>query len=108
MDSEEREIFEFLKTRVGEFISSAEIARRASTKKKFHEKPDWAKPILVRMAERGVLEHNSIGQYRIKPVIKKSHDKRWVSPDIAKILQENGVQIDNGGETGSDEYYDGL
>jgi hypothetical protein len=108
MDSEEREIFQFLKTRGTDFINPAEIARRAGGKKKFHDDPDWAKPIIIRMQERGVLEHNSLGQYRIKPVSKKHKDQRWVSPDIAKILQENGVQVESAGETASDEYYEGL
>ena len=108
MDSEEREIFYFLKTWGEEFVSAREIARRASGKKKFYENPDWVKPLLARMAERGVLESNSQGQYRIKPVAKKSKDKRWVAPDIAKILQENGVQVEGGSETGTDEYYEEL
>jgi hypothetical protein len=108
MDSEEREIFYFLKTWGEEFVSVKEVARRASGKKKFYDNPDWAKPILGRMQERGVLESNAQGQFRIKPVAKKGKDKRWVAPDIAKILQESGVQVEGGSETGSDEYYDKL
>jgi hypothetical protein len=108
MDSEEREIFHFLKTWGDQFVSVKEIARRASNKKKFYDDPEWAKPVLIRMQDRGVLEHNSLGQYRIKPVAKKSHDQRWVAPDIAKILQDNGVKIDSAGESATDEYYEGL
>jgi hypothetical protein len=108
MDSEEREIFDFLKNRGDEFVSGMEIARRAGGKKKFHDKPDWAKPILARMQERGLLEHNALGQYRIRPVAKKNEDKRWVAPDIAKILQEKGVQVEGASEAGLDEYYEGL
>ena len=114
MDTEEREIFHFLKTRGDEFVNPREIARRAGGKKKFHDNPDWAKPILSRMQERGILEHNSLGLFRIKPVSKKGKDKRWVAPDLAKILQESGVKVEGGeggeggGETGTDEYYDEL
>jgi len=108
MDSEEREIFYFLKTRGEEFVSVKEIARRASGKKKFYDNPEWAKPLLMRMQERGVLESNGVGQYRIKPVAKKGKGKRWVAPDIAKILQESGVQVEGASETGSDEYYEKL
>ncbi len=108
MDSEEREIFDFLKTWGEEFVNAKEIARRAGGKKKFHENPEWAKPLLMRLQERGVLESNSLGQYRIKPVARKSKDKRWVSPDIAKILQENGVKVEGTSETGPDEYYEQL
>ncbi len=108
MDSEEQEIFYFLKTWGEEFVSAKEIARRASGKQKFYKNPEWAKPLLMRMAERGVLESDTSGRYRIKPVAKKNKKMRWVSPDIAKILAENGVQVEGGSEVGTDEYYDAL
>jgi hypothetical protein len=111
MDSEEREIFYFLKTWGEEFVSVKEVARRAGGKQKYFKNPEWAKPLLTRMAERGVLESDTLGRFRIKPVRKKSKNTRWISPDIAKILQENGVKVEGaseGGETGSDEYYDKL
>jgi hypothetical protein len=108
MDTEEREIFYFLKTWGEEFVSAKEIARRASGKKKFYQNPEWAKPLLMRMQERGVLESDTTGRYRVKPVVKKSKDKRWVSPDIAKILQENGVPVEGVSETGTDDYYEQL
>jgi predicted transcriptional regulator of viral defense system len=108
MDSEEQEIFYFLKTWGEEFVSAKEIARRASGKQKFHKNPEWAKPLLMRMQDRGVLESDTSGRYRIKPLPKKNKSKRWVSPDIAKILSESGVQVEGGGEVGTDEYYDAL
>ena len=52
----------------------------------------------MRMAERGILESDSQGRYRIKPVSRKDKNKRWVAPDIAKILQESGVEIEDGDE----------
>jgi hypothetical protein len=111
MDSGEREIFYYLKTWGEEFVSTKEIARRAGGKRKFYEDPEWAKPLLMRMQERGVLESDSSGRYRIKPVPRKNKNKRWVSPDIAKILQESGVQVEGseeGGTVATDEYYDQL
>jgi hypothetical protein len=108
MDADEREIYQFLKTWGGEFVGGTEIARRAGGKRKFHEDPDWAKAILMRMQERGVLEHDSLGRYRVKPMPKKSKNNRWVSPDIAKILQESGVEVEGGENLGSDDYYDQL
>jgi hypothetical protein len=54
-------------------------------------------------------EEREIFQFLIKPVGKKSKDNRWVAPNIAKILEESGVQMDSaGGETAPDEYYEGL
>lgn len=108
MDSEEREIFQFLKTWGVEYVSFREISRRAGGKKKYHDNPDWAKPLLMRMQERGVLEGDSLGRYRIKPVLAKNKATRWVSPDIAKILEEKGVKVEGAAETGTQEYYEGL
>lgn len=110
MDADEREIFYFLKSRGSEFVNSREIARRAGGKKKFYDEPDWAKPILVRMTERGILEGDPLGRYRVKPVAKKGKGKRWVSPEIAKILEESGVEVESegAGELGSDDYYEQL
>jgi hypothetical protein len=112
MDADEREIYQFLKSWGSEFTAGREICRRAGGKRRFNEEPEWAKPVLLRMVERGILESNSTGHYRIKPISKrKERDKRWVSPDIAKILKESGVEVESTGEEsgiGPDEYYDQL
>jgi len=108
MDGDERDIFQFLKTRGTDFVGAMEIARRAGNKKKFYEDPDWAKTVLTRMQERGILEHDAAGRYRIKPVPRKDKNKRWVAPDIAKILHESGVETEAGGDIASDEFYEEL
>lgn len=107
MDIEEREIFLFLKTYGSTFVAAREICRRAGGRRRYDEDHEWAKPILARMVERSILESNSEGQYRIKPV-KKKKDTKWVSPDIARILKESGVDVDVGQEAASDEYYEQL
>jgi hypothetical protein len=103
MDGDEREIFHFLKTWGAEFVGAAEIARRAGNKKKFYEDPDWAKPVLMRMADRGLLQSDSQGRYRIKPLSRKDKNKRWVPPDIAKILEESGVEVEDSHAEAADE-----
>ena len=111
MDADEREIYQFLKSRGLEFVHTREICRRASGKRRFHEDPEWAKPVLLRMAERGILETNATGHFRLGPIPKKNKGKRWVSPDIAKILKDSGVEVEGAGDesgVGSDEYYDQL
>jgi hypothetical protein len=114
MDADEREIFQFLKSWGGDFIGAREICRRAGGRRRFNDEPEWGKPVLLRMVERGILESNSTGQFRIKPVPKRNKgdkDKNWVSPDIAKILKESGVAVEGaseGGDIGTDEYYDEL
>jgi len=110
MNSDEREIFHYLQTWGLEFIGAKEVSRRASTKKRYHDDPDWAKPLLMGMAERGVLESDAMGRFRIKPERKKGHKQRWVSPEIEKLLKENGVEVEGGTDSGtaSDEHYDQL
>jgi hypothetical protein len=110
MDSDERDIFQYLKTWGADFINAMEICRRAGSKKRFYEDPSWAKPILMRMEERNIVESDIQGRYRIKPVPKKKLGKQWVAPDIAKILKEGGVATENEGEgeIADDEYYDQL
>ncbi len=108
MDSDEREIFHYLKTWGTEFVSAKEISRRAGSKKRYHSDPDWAKPILMAMVERGVLESDALGRYRIKPKRKKGGG-RWISPDIEKLLKEKGIQVEtNGADLASDEHYEQL
>ncbi|HEV2691543.1 MAG TPA: hypothetical protein VG347_01465 [Verrucomicrobiae bacterium] len=96
MDSDERDVVNYLQTWGASFVNAKEVARRASTKKRFGEEPDWAKPVLVRLTEKGVLEADLSGRYRMKP---EKHDKahRWVSPDINQILKEGGVAPDGVG-----------
>ena len=111
MDTDEREIFQFLKTWGSDFTNAMEVCRRAGSKKRFHDDPGWAKPILLRMAERGILESDIQGRYRIKPVPRKKKGNQWVAPDIAKILKESGVEVEAGGAEGEiadDDYYDQL
>jgi hypothetical protein len=111
MDADEREIYQFLKSWGSQFIAPREVCRRAGGKRRFQEEPEWAKPVLLRMGERGILESNSTGHFRIKRVPKKSADKRWISPDIAKILEESDVKVEAAGiesDIGPDEYYDQL
>ena len=108
MDGDERDIFQFLKTRGTDFVGAMEISRRAGNKKRFYEDPDWAKVVLMRMGERGILESDSQGRYRIKPVSRKDKNKRWVAPDIAETLHESGGEVEAGGDIASDEYYEQL
>jgi hypothetical protein len=108
MDGDEREIYHFLKSWGSDFVGAKEIARRAGGKKKFYDDPEWAKPLLMRMQERGILENDALGRYRIKPVAKKRQSNRWVSPEIAKILKESGVPVEEGDDLGADEYYEQL
>jgi len=112
MDADERDIFLYLKTWGENFSGAMEICRRAGSKRRFHEDPNWAKPVLVRMAERGILESDMGGRYRIKAVPRQKH-KQWVAPDVAKLMEEGGAapaELAGAGnlEIADDEYYESL
>ena len=103
MDSDEREIFHYLQTWGANFVSAKEICRRAGSKKRYNEDNDWARGPLMRMAEHGVVEGDSLGRFRLKPEPRKGGHQRWVSPEISKILNESGVEIEEPqGEPASD------
>ena len=102
MDSDERLIFDFLHTFGEEWVNAKEVCRRASTKKRFNEDNNWARPILQRMKERSLLEGDELGRFRIRP--KQKGKGRWVSPEIEKILKEGGVKVEvEGTSSGLDE-----
>lgn len=109
MDSDEREIFNFLKTTGKDFVNAKEICRRAAGKARFQEDPEWAKPILQTMLERGILESDGGARYRIKPKPKRS-GSRWMSPDIAKLLKDKGLKVEGqtANDLGEDDHYEQL
>jgi hypothetical protein len=111
MDADEREIYYYLKSWKKEFISSREICRRAGGKKRFRQDEEWAKPVLLRMVEKGILETDTGGHYRLKPMDKRiRRSKRWVSPQIARILRESGKDFDAVliDDAEMDKYYESL
>jgi len=92
MDADERDIFNYLKTWGAEYVSVREVCRRAGTKQRYAKDPDWAKPLMMLMCERGILERDLAGKYRIKPKPKKKDHNRWVAPEIAELLKEKGIE----------------
>ena len=66
MNADETEIFEFLKTFQGLFVSVTEISKRINSRRRYEQDRTWARPILRRMELDGILESNPFGEYRIK------------------------------------------
>jgi len=96
LDADEREIYYYVKAREGEFVAAGEICRRASGRKRYQYRPDWALPVLMRMIERGILESDTRGYYRLKPIPKpETKGKRWLSPQLAGLFNEKGRWFDN-------------
>jgi hypothetical protein len=111
MDADEKDVFRYLRGEGAQFISLNSISRHAGGKHKFRESPEWAKAAVLRMLERGILEVNDSGAYRLKPrPLNDSSTRHWVSPQIAAVLRQRGNKFDDllqiEGDT--ETYYDGL
>jgi len=103
MDADEKDILTYLKVWAGQFISAREIARKAASKKRYQNEPDWAVPVLGRLLEKGLVEADSMAHYRLMPDSKKEKPKRWISPEIKKILEKTGKDFTEGVEIESPE-----
>ena len=88
MDADEREITHYLATWGVNFVNAKEIARRASTKKRFNQSPDWAAPALLRLEDQGIIESDAYGRFRLKA--NPHGEEEWVAPDVEKLLREDG------------------
>jgi len=111
MDADEREVYYYLKSWGHEFVAAREISRRAGGKHRFRQSPEWAQPVIARMVERGILESDESGHYRLKAASKKEKKKRhWVSPQVAKILKDSGKDFSEAIKVDEDldAYYEGL
>jgi len=108
MDAEEREICDFLKSWVDQFVSQREICRRAGGKWRFRENPNWALPILSRMLEKRLVESDAHGHFRLAAEKPDDKKKRWISPQLKKLLDGGGgsevggvTEIEDPGEPNS-------
>ena len=110
MDAEEREIYQFLKGWKNEFVSAKEVCRRAGGKSKYQEDRDWARSFLMRMTERGILESDDGGRYRIKSPKAAESMQRWVAPQIADAFKSSGKDFGTIviSDADLDDYYDKL
>ena len=111
MDADEREIYYYLKGRRREFVPIRELSRRTGGKRRWRRSPEWARPVVERMTERGILEGaDAAGGYRLKPKPKaEKAGKRWISPELAELLKASGKVFDNlVTEEDDDEYYEQL
>jgi hypothetical protein len=96
MDADERAIYYYIKSLRPNSAPVRDISRRVGSRRKFHYNPDWAGPVLARMVERGILQTDTDGSYRLKPIPRPDmRGKRWASPQFAKILKASRKQFDN-------------
>ena len=104
LSSDERDVVQYLKSWKEQFVSGKEICRRAAGKKRFQKEPHWFFRIMPLMMEKGVIETDGNGHYRVKGEETKKQDrtkqKKWVSPQIARILKQSGktFELNDGDE----------
>src|SRR5260221_4728743 len=104
MDADERDICLYLRAFPGEFVSFKDISRRAAGKRRYRNEPAWATPVLPRMVEKGLIESDSTGHYRLKIRAEKEKAQgRWVSPQIRRILEKSGKELDGDFEVDKDD-----
>jgi hypothetical protein len=62
------------------------------------------------MTERGILESDPEGRYRLKPMPKPDvKGKKWASQEILKLLEQKGKPVDKLIKVvDEDEYYESL
>lgn len=89
MDADERDVIQYLATWGEQFVHGKEVARKAGGKRRFNEDAEWAKPVLQRLTDHGVVEADLAGRYRLKP--EHGEGEEWVAPDISKLLAEDDL-----------------
>jgi hypothetical protein len=89
MDADEKEICDFLRSWPGQFVSHREICKRAGGKWRYRDDPKWAIPVLSRMAEKGIVDSDASGHFRLLPE-RKEKEKKELSPETKKILEAGG------------------
>ena len=110
MDAAERDIYYYLRSRRPKSATFRDISRHVGGKRKFRYNPDWATPVLLRMVERGIVETDAQGCYRVKPLPRKdTQGKQWASDAIAELLKASGKTFRNLITVeDEDAYYDKL
>jgi hypothetical protein len=110
MDADERAIYYYLKSRRPKVVPARDISRHVGSKRRFHYNPDWVNPVLLRMVERGILETDATGCYRLKPLPhKETRGKRWASREFVELLKASGKEFDNLLiPDDEDQYYEAL
>jgi hypothetical protein len=91
MDADEIEVSLYLKGWPGQFVSLAQISRRAISRKRYEREPNWAVPVLSRMVDKGIVESDSGGHYRLKPPEEGRKPAQLASPEIIRTLRESGA-----------------
>lgn len=95
MQTDEKDIIDYLKGWPYSFVSGKEIARKVGGKARFEEDHGWAIPVLAQMVRMGIVESDHLGYFRLKVEKKKKEPRpQHVSPQILKILKSSGKSFE--------------
>jgi uncharacterized membrane protein len=62
---DERLVLEYLAAFPAVFVSASEIARKAAGRRRCDEEPHWAQPVLAALLDKGLVERDDQGHYRL-------------------------------------------
>jgi hypothetical protein len=66
LSAEALEVIAYLESCPGKFVAVRAISRQAGGRRRFEERPGWARPLLSPLVEAGLIEVNERGHFRIK------------------------------------------
>jgi hypothetical protein len=90
MDYDERSVRIFLKGYPGQYVSPRVISRRLGGRRRYHDDPLWVLPILTRLVEKGLVETDPLGHFRLKKADATDPRKRtYISPQVKRILDRS-------------------
>jgi len=88
LSSEELEIVAYLNSCPRQFVSMAEINRRAGGKSRFNKSQVWARGLLSRLVEAGLIEVDEQGHYRAGGVQPTAPSEAGSAPATHSELPE--------------------
>ena len=109
MNSEEKQILDFLQPCPNVFFSHREIGKKAGTRRQFDVDPDWARPHLKHLAAKGHLKTNPLGQFCFVPSEERKkkeykiggHFKPISAEEARKVLGTNNLPGANPASSGT-------
>jgi hypothetical protein len=84
-------VLNYLAKYPGVYVSPMEVCKRADSRRRFNESPDWAKPVLVRLTQSSVLEVNASGHYRIK-VEEEEEEEQTPRHEMSTMTAEDALK----------------
>jgi hypothetical protein len=92
LSCDELEILDYLRLWPEKFVPLGEICRRAGGRRKFREDPNWARSLMSRLVDSGLVKVNERGHYLIArdeksaPPARKHHAPQKPAPPLKSCV----------------------